>query len=414
MGEIFLARQTGPNGFDRACVVKRMHPHFEVDPDTSAMFLEEAQLSALITHPYVAQVYDFGNIDGAFYLAMEYVDGPPLTAIIKHFRSTGRFVPLDFVCRVVSQAAQALEHAHRLKDGSGAPLELIHRDISPQNILVSRDGLSKVIDFGIAKARTSQKRTQAGLVRGKVGYMSPEQMQGLPLDARTDIYSLGLVMYELLTGRHAVLGDNDVEIIANARVRSWPAADLVRPDAPAALMQVLDKALAADREQRYRTMSDFSKALEAVISARAWQPGAQRMGLIAAEVLDPKPKGPSGFEEATDTDITAHRAGAVTAPHEALAEPSLRRTAPGHPRLSEPPDAAAERSQRPTAPDQPRLDDPPRPLSGWVVAAIAASVVVVVGLIVVALFNGAKTAPDVQMPPPGPPPVVSTDAGRAP
>lgn len=331
MGEVFLARQTGPSGFDRVCVVKRMHPHLEADPEVSSMFLEEAQLTAQITHPYVAQVYDFGRVDNAFYLAMEYVDGPPLGTVIKHFSGSGRFVPLDFVCRVVSQAAQALDHVHRLKDAQGVALELIHRDISPQNILVSKDGLTKVIDFGIAKARTTARRTQVGLVRGKIGYLSPEQLASDSLDFRTDIYSLGLVMYELVTGRRAVLGNNDLEMIGNIRARNWPAAATVRPDCPKALLDVISKATEPDRNARYGSMAELSAALETVIAQQGYMPLAPRLGEIASEVMSGRRTEPTGFDSPTDTDINTQaqqRAVATTAQHRGPLQPWERQTQP--------------------------------------------------------------------------------------
>jgi len=318
MGEVFLARQTGPSGFGRRCVVKRMHPHLEADPETSSMFLEEAQLSASITHPYVAQVYDFGRIDTSFYLAMEYVPGPPLTAIIKSFRDGGRFLPLDFICRVVSQAAQALDHVHRLPGPDGKPLNLVHRDISPHNILVSKDGVTKVIDFGIAKGATSVQRTQAGMVRGKVGYLSPERLTGKAYDLRSDIYALGLVMYELVTGRRAVIGRNDIEMTQCAVAHNWPAADRLRPDCPPDVLAVLAKASALDPAARYSTMAELSAELEGIITRQRWAPSPQRLGAIAADAGQAGPKSPSGFDAATDTDLSveaAERAAAVTAPH---------------------------------------------------------------------------------------------------
>ncbi len=394
MGEVFLARQTGPSGFDRVCVVKRMHPHLEADPEVSSMFLEEAQLTAQITHPYVAQVYDFGRVDNAFYLAMEHVDGPPLGTVIKHFSSSGRFVPLDFICRVVSQAAQALDYAHRLKDAQGVALELIHRDISPQNILVSKDGLTKVIDFGIAKARTTARRTQVGLVRGKIGYLSPEQLASEPLDFRTDIYSLGLVMYELVTGRRAVLGNNDLEMIGNIRARNWPAAATVRPDCPKALLDVIAKATEPDRNARYGSMAELSAALEAVIAQQGYMPLPPRLGAIAAEVMEGRRTAPTGFDSPTDTDVNtqAHqRAVATTAEHAGPLPPWERKTQPDRSAVTRRP--AARRA--------------------WWAAALILGAGAVAFAGALWWMNRAPPrpapvvlVPDVKMPEPGPPPEV--------
>ncbi|MBK7863915.1 MAG: protein kinase [Archangiaceae bacterium] len=284
MGEVFYARQTGPDGFDRACVVKTMHPNLATDPELVEMFLEEARLTARLSHAHVAQVYDFGKIDAGYYLAMELVDGPSLHAVAKSYATRLKKLPLAPVLRMVSQAAQALDYVHRLKGPDGAPLGLVHRDISPGNLLLSRDGLVKLIDFGIARARTTQRQTRLGQIRGKLAYMSPEQLLGVPLDGRTDIFSLGLVLFELLSGRRANPGRNEVEILSSVKTASLAPIRTLRDDCPEALARVLERATARDREKRFARAADFSQALEQVIVDSGTAVGPPQLSALADEV----------------------------------------------------------------------------------------------------------------------------------
>jgi len=284
MGEVHHARQTGPNGFDRTCVVKTMHAQHASDPEIVELFLEEARLTARLTHPHIAQVYDFGKIDSAYYIAIELVDGPSLHTVIKSFATRGRRLPIGAVLRIVSQAAQALDYVHRQKGPDGAPLNLVHRDISPGNLLLSKDGLVKLIDFGIAKARTTQLQTRMGQIRGKLAYMSPEQMLGMPLDGRTDVYSLGLVLYELLSGRRANPGRNEVEILSSVKTGTLTPLSSLRDDCPKALSQLLERATKRDREQRIARAAELSQALEQLLVKEGITVGPTELSAIAEEV----------------------------------------------------------------------------------------------------------------------------------
>ncbi len=319
MGEVFHARQTGPNGFDRTCVVKMMHAQHATDAEIVELFLEEARLTARLTHPHIAQVYDFGKIDASLYMAMELVDGPSLHTIIKSFAVRGRQLPLGPVLRIVSQAAQALDYVHRLKGPDGAPLNLVHRDISPGNLLLSKDGLVKLIDFGIAKARTTQLQTRMGQIRGKLAYMSPEQMLGMPLDGRTDIYSLGLVLYELLSGRRANPGRNEVEILSSVKTGTLTPLAALRDDCPKALTQVLEKATKRDREQRFQRAGELSQALEQLLVAERITVGPMELAAIAEEVeLVPPHPSPAAPRRAPAGAQTVVEAAAATQPKQRL------------------------------------------------------------------------------------------------
>ncbi|MBL8954664.1 MAG: serine/threonine protein kinase [Myxococcaceae bacterium] len=321
MGEVFLARQTGPNGFDRSCVVKTMHARHASDPELVELFLEEARLTARLNHPHVTQVYDFGRQDGSFFIAMERVDGPSLHTVIKSFASRGRQLPLGPVLRIVSQAAQALDYVHRVKGEGGAPLDLVHRDISPGNLLLSRDGLVKLIDFGIAKARTTQLQTRMGQIRGKLAYMSPEQMLGVPLDGRTDIYSLGLVLFELLTGRRANPGRSEVEILASVKA-GLPAVATLRDDCPKALSQLVERATKRDREQRVGRAAELGQALEQLLVAQRLTVGPTDL----AEVVEELERLPAEVPAATSTRRAAGAATTIDAA--AATEPKRGRRSP--------------------------------------------------------------------------------------
>ena len=292
MGEVFHARQTGPDGFDRTCVVKTMHPNLAKDAEIVGLFLEEARLTARLSHPHVAQVYDFGKIDTVYYIAMERVDGPSLHTVVKAYAMRAAKVPIGPVLRIVSQAAQALDYVHRLKAPDGAPLNLVHRDISPGNLLLSRDGLVKLIDFGIAKASTTARQTAMGQIRGKLAYMSPEQMLGQPLDGRTDIYSLGLVLYELLSGRRANPGRNEVEIMMSVKTATLAPIQSLRSDCPPSLAKVLQRATARDRDQRYARAGELSQALEQALLELGQAVGPDDLTAVAEQV-DPEPPRPS-------------------------------------------------------------------------------------------------------------------------
>ena len=196
MAEVFLAVQQGPEGFQRKVAVKRILPHLADIPQFQEMFLDEARLAAQLSHPNIAHIYEFGSFRENFYIAMEYIDGVDLGSVILQGLSSP--LPLEHTARIVAEVCAALNYAHQLVDSDdGTPLGIVHRDISPQNIMVSFDGAVKVLDFGIAKAARHVERTQPGVVRGKFSYMSPEQVVGEQLDGRSDLFCAGIVLHEL-------------------------------------------------------------------------------------------------------------------------------------------------------------------------------------------------------------------------
>ncbi|HVK75252.1 MAG TPA: serine/threonine-protein kinase [Kofleriaceae bacterium] len=248
MAEVFLARQRGPEGFDRRVAVKRILPHLADSTDFVGMFLDEARLAARLTHPNIVHIYELGSVDGSFFIAMEYVDGVTAAQLIRH--AADEALPPALVARIGADAAGALAYAHRLEDGDGRPVQLVHRDVSPANVMVSFDGVVKLVDFGIAKAANKAEETRPGIVKGKYAYMSPEQTTGKPLDGRSDVFSLGVVLWELLAGRTIVERGDVVEAMKVIRDGRFPRIEQVAPEVPEALAIAVGWALEVKRDDR--------------------------------------------------------------------------------------------------------------------------------------------------------------------
>ncbi|MFP2958716.1 protein kinase domain-containing protein [Myxococcus sp. 1LA] len=282
MAEVFLAKAAGPRGFEKTLVLKRILPHLAEDPAFVEMFLGEARLAAQLEHPNIVQIFDFGEAEGSFFLAMEFIDGPNLRKLVK--RAQEEALPPAFCAKVVAAAAEGLAYAHEFRDPeSGEPLGLIHRDVSPDNILVSRQGAVKVVDFGIAKVAGQGHRTLTGVVKGKVAYMPPEQLQAKGMDRRVDVYALGVVLYELLTGKRPFDATTDVSVMQAILFESFIPVSQRRPDVPVALQQVLDKALSKDREQRYLDCRALQDDLERFVLSTGEPVGAYQIAQRIAQ-----------------------------------------------------------------------------------------------------------------------------------
>jgi serine/threonine-protein kinase len=259
MAEVFLAHQSGPDGFRRRVAVKRILPHLADSAEFVGMFLDEARLAAALSHPNIVHVYDFGKVDDYYFIAMEFVDGVDAGQVTK--LSAREPVAPEIVARVVADAAAGLHHAHALADGVGRPFGIVHRDVSPQNLLISFDGVVKVVDFGIAKAAHQAERTRPGVVKGKFAYMSPEQVVGKSLDGRSDVFSLGVVAWEMLAGRYIVSREDPAEAMRLIRDGKLPRIESVRRDVPPALAAAIARAMAKEARER-PTAADFALELE--------------------------------------------------------------------------------------------------------------------------------------------------------
>ncbi|RKG76732.1 PEGA domain-containing protein [Corallococcus exercitus] len=287
MAEVFLAKAAGPRGFEKTLVLKRILPHLAEDEAFVEMFLGEAQLAARLDHPNVVQIFDFGEVDGSYFLAMEYIDGPTLRRLIKRSMELKQPLPAGVCAKLVAAAAEGLAFAHELTDAeTGAPLGLVHRDISPENVLVSRQGAVKVVDFGIAKVAGQSHRTATGVVKGKVAYMPPEQLQAKAMDGRVDVYALGIVLYELLTGKRPFDATTDVSMMQAILFEPFVPAVERRPDLPEAMQRILERALAKDREQRYPDCRAFQADLERFVLSLGEPVGAYQIARLVAQVME--------------------------------------------------------------------------------------------------------------------------------
>ncbi|HEX4621404.1 MAG TPA: protein kinase, partial [Myxococcaceae bacterium] len=262
MAEVFLARQTGPQGFEKRCVVKRLLPSLTADPHIRQRFLIEARMAAQLDHSNIAGVFDFGEADGDYFLAMEYVPGATLSRVVSGLRERRMRVPYPVAARIISQVAAGLGYAHAAVGTDGQPLRIIHRDVSPQNVMVSRTGVAKLLDFGVAHTAIAAPTTGVGMILGKAPYMSPEQALGAPLDARSDIFSLGLVFYELLCNRRANEGRGDVRQLALAAKAEYVPIDERREGVPEPLRKVIERCLRRDAAERYSSATEISDELE--------------------------------------------------------------------------------------------------------------------------------------------------------
>lgn len=262
MAEVFKAKSFGVEGFERLVAVKRILPSIAEDKEFITMFIDEAKIAALLTHANIAHVFDLGIVGDSYYIAMEYVQGKDLRTIFDRARKRGEPIPVPMACFVMMKVCEGLDYAHNKKDTSGRDLHIVHRDVSPQNVLVSYDGEVKIVDFGIAKAASKAGKTQAGILKGKFGYMSPEQVRGLPLDRRSDVFSVGIVLYELLTGERLFVGESDFSTLEKVRnVEIMPPSTYNRR-IPEELEQIVLKALARDPDDRYQTALDLHDDLQ--------------------------------------------------------------------------------------------------------------------------------------------------------
>jgi serine/threonine protein kinase len=261
MAEVWLANQTGIEGFNRHVVIKRILPHLAEDPEFVQMFLNEAKTASRFTHPNIGQIYDLGEQGGTYYIAMEFIHGEDLGRVMRRALSTGQWIARHIAIRIVADSCQGLYYAYSRNDEQGRPLRVVHRDISPQNILISFDGAVKIVDFGIAKAADQVSMTKSGAIKGKFAYMAPEQASGKLLDGRTDIFALGLVLYELVTCVRPLKRDTELGTLQAALECSIEPPSHVA-EVPHELDDIIMRALAKDPEERYRDAREFQKALD--------------------------------------------------------------------------------------------------------------------------------------------------------
>jgi serine/threonine-protein kinase len=277
MAEVYFARRAGPHGFQKIVAVKRILPQYARDIDFKAMFVDEARVCARLGHPNIVQVFDLVEQNGELYMAMEYVDGTTGARLIREAAAQGEEIPLEVSLHIALSVLRALEYAHGARDDEGRPLSLVHRDVSPGNVLIDRSGAVKLTDFGIARAAEIERRTDAGQLKGKLGYMSPEQVVGRELDARSDLFTLGIVLAEMVILRPLFSGGKELDVLLRIRDADLTAIDRASRRVPDDVRAGLYRALARDPYLRYPSATAFAAAIEEIIRRRRLQTGPSRL-----------------------------------------------------------------------------------------------------------------------------------------
>jgi len=257
MAEVFRAESEGLQGFRKQVAIKRVLPHLSSKKKFISMFLDEARLSAQLSHSNCVQVFDIGVGDAAFFIVMEFVDGANLKAIIEHIKKTGRDFPVQAAVHISLEICKGLSYAHELTDSHGVPLYIVHRDMSPPNVLITKYGEVKIVDFGLAKANSQLEKSEPGIIKGKFSYLAPEAAMGQDVDARTDIFAVGIILWELLAGQRLFLGDTDFQTVKKVQAAQVPSISQINKKVPPELERILNKALAREPSQRYRTAREL-------------------------------------------------------------------------------------------------------------------------------------------------------------
>ena len=277
MAEIFLARQEGLEGFEKTVVIKRIRPHLSKQKSFVQMFLDEARLAAQLNHPNIVQIHELGQLDDSYFIAMEYVFGRDMARIIPKAERMGIAFPVVYALKIASSVCEGLHYAHQRTDAWGNPLHIVHRDVTPENVFVSFDGTVKILDFGIAKARGQTGETAAGEIKGKLSYMSPEQALGNPLDCRSDIFSLGVVLYEWLTGFRLFTGDSEVAVLRSVSEGKIYGPSYFKPDIPPEVEAVVMRALEKDRDKRYPSAWEMQRDLDHLLAESDFRPSSMHL-----------------------------------------------------------------------------------------------------------------------------------------
>jgi serine/threonine-protein kinase len=356
MAEVYLARRDGPHGFSKTVALKRILPQLVRDPDFVAMFIDEARVCAQLSHPNLVQVFDFGKAGSELYMAMEYVDGTTCAKLVRRAASREEHVPIEGALHIVLGVLRGLEYAHAAVDMNGVPLGLVHRDVSPGNILVARSGAVKLGDFGIARADDFERRTEEGQLKGKLGYMSPEQVTGRVLDARSDLFTLGIVFAEVLTAHPLYGAGTELDVLMRIRDADLSAFERHAGHVPEELRQIVRRALARDPDDRYPSAAAFAEEIEDVARQKRIAAGAPKLvaWLESAGLVSRPRSGEHSFDlqkAASSSPVPGQGAPAVS-------PPPPRRTPPARSAIRSPQPAEDPRPERslPT-PDLP----PPAP-----------------------------------------------------
>ncbi len=293
MAEVYKARMRGEQGFEKIVAIKRIVPHMATNAEFVTMFVDEAKLAAQLNHNNITHIYDLGKVDAWHYIAMEYVEGKDLRTLLKLGKERGFPLAGELALFIAAKIANALDYVHRRPAPDGSELNLVHRDVSPQNILISDEGDIKLCDFGIAKAASKVSTTMSGALKGKLQYMSPEQAWGKKLDRRSDIFSLGSVLYEMLTGAPLFEGDTDMSVLESVREGEVAPPTSRGVEVPKRVDQIVLKALAKNPQERYQNASEFEKDLHAMLYTYQPSPGPADLAIYMHRLLEAPPAIPA-------------------------------------------------------------------------------------------------------------------------
>jgi serine/threonine protein kinase len=291
MAEVYLARMSGVGGFTKPVALKLILPHLAADSMFIKMFLDEARLAVALSHDHIAQILDLGEREGRYYIAMEFANGQDLQQITSRTRKSGRLLPLPYAAKIISQIAEGLFYAHTKTDNSGLSLGIVHRDVSPHNVILTFDGTAKLIDFGVAKARITYEEEEEGVLKGKFSYMSPEQIRGMPVDPRSDIFALGIVLWEICTGAKLYRESSELLTMEAILRKPVPKPRDMRGDMPPDLEAIILKALAKRAVDRFQSAQEMHAALESYLGRSGWNVGSPHLSEFMKKLF------PEDYEE---------------------------------------------------------------------------------------------------------------------
>jgi serine/threonine protein kinase len=302
MATIHLGRLVGPAGFARIVAIKRMHPQYAKDPDFASMFLDEARLAARVRHPNVVPTLEVVSLRAELFLVMEYVEGESLARLVREAAARGVSVPPAIAVAILIHTLEGLHAAHEARGERGEPLEIAHRDVSPQNILVGADGVARVLDFGIAKAAGRLHTTREGQVKGKASYMAPEQVRGHEVDRRADVYAAAVVLWETLTGERLFVGDTPMGTMAKVLERDVPPPGRLLPEIPAMLDAAVLRGLARDRTERFQTAREMALALESALAPATTRQVSEWVAALGGDAIAARSKRVAEIESSAPPD----------------------------------------------------------------------------------------------------------------
>lgn len=328
MGVVYLATARGAAGFEKTLVIKRIQPHLQSNPEFLERFIDEGKLVVQLSHGNIVQVYDMGVVDGDYFIAMEYVDGYDLRDLLLRAARADRMLPVPVVLHILRELCEGLAFAHTLADPSGRPLSIIHRDISPANVMVSRHGAVKLLDFGVAKAASKLSRSVSGTLRGKFLYMSPEQARGADLDPRSDLFSVGTLGYELLTGRRPFDASSEIRILENIQHHTPPPPSRLRAGIPEAASRIIERCLEKDPDDRFQSADALKRALASAVVEFGLVVTTSDVAELVAELaaVAPVPREPLSLDAALALQLEGASDGPAERTRTALAEGPAPRT----------------------------------------------------------------------------------------